>query len=122
MSVPVDAEALAAKIAEVGPLAYLVTVTPEATPHVVSVLVECEDGGLAMSVGRRTSANLADHPTFTLVWPSADGSYSLIVDGTPTDLPGEGGGPMLVRPTDAVFHRVAGAAGEGPTCVPVTDA
>jgi hypothetical protein len=43
--------------------------------------------------------------------------YSLIVDGTALAATGEGA--LAVAPTRAVLHRVAGAAGDGPTCRPV---
>lgn len=120
MSVAVDLGALADRLAEFGERAYLLTVTDDDLPHVVSVLVELRGDRLATSVGRRTGANLAQRPTATLLWPPApDGAYSLIVDGTAEGPSGEG--PVSLVPTAAVLHRVAGAGGEGPTCVPVTD-
>jgi hypothetical protein len=122
MSVAVDLGALADRLAEFGERAYLLTVTDDDLPHVVSVMVELRGDRLATSVGRRTGANLAQRPTATLLWPptAPDGAYSLIVDGTAEDPSGEG--PVSLVPTAAVLHRVAGARGEGPTCIPVTDA
>ncbi len=119
MSIAVDLGALGERLAEYGPRAYLLTVTDDHLPHVVSVEVTLQGDHLATSVGRRTGANLAARPTTTFLWPpGADGDYSLIVDGTAVDASGEG--PLSVLPTAAVLHRVAGAPGEGPTCLPVT--
>jgi hypothetical protein len=122
VSEQVDLEALGERLADYGDRAYLLTVGDDQTPHAVSVHVELRDGHLVTSVGRRTGANLAQRPTATLLWPPTgpDGAYSLIVDGTAVAPVGEG--PLSVEPTAAVLHRVAGAAGDGPTCLPVTDA
>jgi len=120
MSVRVELDGLWERIAEFGVRAYLVTVTPEATPHVVSVVVDRVDDHLAVGAGRRTRANLGANPTLTLLWsPSADPSYSLVVDGTfVADL--DGGERIAIDPTSAVLHKVAGADGDGPTCLPVS--
>jgi hypothetical protein len=122
MSKAVDLDALTDRLAEYGNRAYLLTVTDDATPHAVSVRVELRDGHLVTSIGRTTSANLAQRPTATLLWPPTEpeGAYSLIVDGTAVSPVGEG--PLSVEPTAAVLHRVADAAGDGPTCLPVTTA
>lgn len=122
MSIAVDLGALAERLAEYGTRAYLLTVTDDHLPHVVSVEVSLRGDHLATSVGRRTGANLAARPTATFLWPppDADGDYSLIVDGTAVDPAGEGA--LSVVPTAAVLHRVAGAPGDGPTCLPVAPA
>lgn len=119
MSVAVDIEALDEQITAYGPRAYLLTVTDELLPHVVSVEVALQDDLLATSVGRRTGANLASRPAATFLWPPPDPTvgYSLIVDGTAVQPAAEG--PLRVQPVTAVLHRVAGASGDGPTCVPV---
>ncbi|MBN2623828.1 MAG: hypothetical protein JXA83_10685 [Acidimicrobiales bacterium] len=119
MSVAVELEALAARVAEYGSRAYLLTVTDDRVPHVVSVEVAVQDGLLVTSVGRSTGANLGARPRATFLWPPPEpsGDYSLIVDGTAVDPSGEG--PITIEPTRAVLHRVAGATGTGPTCVPV---
>ena len=122
MSVAVDIEALGERIAEYGGTAYLLTVTDDHVPHVVSVTVAMQGDRLITSVGRRTGANLAARPTATFLWPpGATGSgYSLIVDGLAVDPAGEGA--LHVEPTRAVLHRTAGASGDGPTCLPVESA
>ena len=120
MSVLVELDGLWERIGEFGNRAYLVTVTDDATPHVVSVVVDRVDDHLAVGAGRRTRANLGARPTLTLLWPpAADPAYSLVVDGTfVADL--DGGARIAIEPTSAVLHRVAGAEGDGPNCVPVS--
>jgi|SRR5690606_282679 len=122
MSVAVELAALADRLAEFGERAYLVTVDEEGRPHAVSVRVGLRDDRLETTVGRRSAANLAQRAAATLLWPppEPDGAYSLIVDATAIDVAGEG--PVSLRPTTGVLHRVAGAAGEGPTCIAVTGA
>jgi hypothetical protein len=119
MSVTVDLQALAERLAEYGVRAYLVTVADDQRPHVVSVEVRLDGDHLVTRVGRGTGSNLQARPAATFLWPAPDGSdYSLIVDGTAVDPAGEG--QLTVRPEAAVLHRVAGTQGEGPTCVKVT--
>lgn len=120
MSVSVDLEALGGRLGEYGTHAYLLTVSEGNRPHVVSVDVRLDGDVLTASVGRTTAANLAARPDATFLWspPGGTGDYSLIVDGTAVDDPGEG--RVAVRPTRAVLHRVAGATTDGPTCVPVS--
>jgi hypothetical protein len=120
MSVRVELAALWERIAEFGERAYLVTVTDEGTPHVVSVVVARVDDRIAVGAGRRTRANLESRPTLTLLWPpAADPAYSLVVDGTfVADL--DGGERIAIEPETAVLHRVAGVEGDGPNCVPVS--
>jgi hypothetical protein len=120
VSVPVDLRALRERLAAYGRRAYLLTVTDDQVPHVVSVMVALEGDRLVTSVGQRTGANLAARPAATLLWPPTadEGDYSLIVDGTAVEVAGEG--RVTVRPDAAVLHRVAGVTGDAPTCLPVT--
>lgn len=120
MSIAVDLQALHERLTEYGARAYLLTVTDDHTPHAVSVLVRLDGEHLATSIGRRTAANLAERPDATFLWPPVghDGEYSLIVDGTAVAPVNEG--HVTVVPTRAVLHRVAGAEGDAPTCLPVT--
>lgn len=122
VSVAVDLEALGERLATYGDRAYLLSVTDEALPHAVSVQVRLDGEHLVTRVGRRTGANLVARPHATFLWPppGAGGDYSLIVDGTAVEPAGEG--ELAVRPTAAVLHRVAGAPGDGPTCLPATTA
>jgi len=101
-------------------VAYLVTVGDRGTPHVVSVAVELDDDHLVVGAGRSTRANLERSGEATLLWPPGpDPAYSLLVDATAVAVDGE---RATLAPRSAVLHRVAGATGEGPTCVPVGDA
>ena len=72
-----------------------------------------------MGAGSRTRANLERRPTATLLWsPPLDSAYSLIVDAT--DDPASGDDESIaLEVTSAVLHRMAGAPGDGPTCLPV---
>jgi hypothetical protein len=116
VSVPVDLAALEATAGALGDEVVLVTVDEAATPHVVSVLARWSDGTVAMHAGRRTAANVEVHPTVTLLWPTRHQDvYRLIVDGTATLV----GDSVVVQPAFAVLHRIAGATGDGPTCLPV---
>ena len=113
-----DLDALQSRIDEFGPVAFLVTVGDDHRPHVVSVAVTCVGDHLALPAGRSTAANLAARPDLTLVWPDPNGGdYSLIVDAAAVGAP-EPDGTFRARPSSAVLHRVAGASGTGPTCLP----
>jgi hypothetical protein len=124
VSVKVDLAGLEDRIAEFGPAAYLVTVGDDGCPHVVSVAVTVAPGPspvLSATAGRSTRANLAARPALTLLWPAASGgAYSLVVDGVAQAGADADGGPIVVAAASAVLHRVADAAGEGPTCLPVS--
>jgi hypothetical protein len=115
MSVPVALEELARRVEEFGPHAFLVTSGADARPHVVSVAVEFDAEVFSLSAGRTSIANIGHHPSATLLWPGTGGPYSLIVDGRcrPVD------DAIVVEPTRAVLHRLAGAPNDLPTCVPI---
>jgi hypothetical protein len=103
------------RVREFGPRAFLVTVSDDGSPHVVSVPVERHDDGLTVGAGRTSRANATARPAVSLVWPPLDdGSYSLIVDGSLED-------GATLNPTAAVLHRVAGAPTDLPSCVRVLE-
>lgn len=107
------------RIEECGPRAFLVTVSEVGDAHVVSVVVRRDGDALAFGAGRTSRTNLAGRPTATLLWPSRsfdNGEYSLIVDG---DAVTDGGDVVVVHPTAAVLHRIAGSTGGGPSCIRV---
>jgi Pyridoxamine 5'-phosphate oxidase len=119
MSVTVGLEELHDRIEASGPRAFLVTVSEDGRPHVVSVVVSQQGDGVAFGAGRTSRANLQARPTATLLWPPgpADGGeYSLIVDGH-----GDAAGDdtVTLHATAAVPHRIAGSIGDGPSCIPV---
>lgn len=116
MSVPVETEGLAERIAEFGARAFLVTVGADGRPHVTSVAVRLDGRAVVAGAGRTTRANVAGGSPVTLLWPpSGAGAYCLLVDGRGA----VDGDEVAVSPTRAVLHRVVGAAGEGPSCVEV---
>ncbi|MGZ4707861.1 MAG: pyridoxamine 5'-phosphate oxidase family protein [Acidimicrobiales bacterium] len=120
MSIPVEIAEVEERIAEYGAQAFLVTVTDDSAPHVVSVVVAVEADRLAMGAGNRTRANLERSPTATVLWPPpSGGAYSLIVDAT-HDPEASDDEAIALRVVSAVLHRMAGAPGEGPSCLPVT--
>jgi hypothetical protein len=52
----------------------------------------------------------------TVLWLERhDDAYRLIVDGEATVT----GDTATITPTFAVLHRITGAPGDGPTCLPV---
>jgi hypothetical protein len=120
MSVPVDLDALASFVRELGPETLLVTVTPDGRPHIVSVVAACNGERIECGAGRRTLANLESNLSVTLIWPTVrDGAYRLIVDGTAalgTDLDAA---RISITPTFAVLHRISTAPDDGPTCVAI---
>lgn len=116
MSVPVELARLHEEIGRYGPQAHLVSIGAGGRPHVVSVLVQADGDRLLTGAGRTTAANASAHPTVTLLWAAPPGEdYSLIVDGAAAVVDDR----LAIRPTAAVRHRVATAAGGGPTCIKV---
>ena len=130
MSIPVELDALEAKCGEYT-WAYLLTVRPDATPHLVSLSPQWADGAVMLSVSPGTARNAATGKTVTLCYPPLDhDGYSLIIDGTVAPTADDGAvpeGKQLVRfmPSGAVLHRSAtpgfenSATGCANDCVPV---
>jgi hypothetical protein len=104
MSIRVDLATLPAEIARFGASALLATASADGPPHVSSVRVTVAGSDLEMRVGRTTVANVVARPAVTLVWPSIDGEYCLIVDAETREATSE---RFVVRPTSAVLHRLA---------------
>lgn len=122
MSIAVDLADLADRLAEYGPVAFLVTVGGDGSPHVVSVGASLEDGRVVCGAGRTTAANARERSAVTVLWPGGPtGDYSLLVDGDAAVERGDEGDQVLVTPRRAVLHRLQGAAGDGPACVTVLD-
>jgi len=120
VSVPVGQAELREQVERYGPVAYLITVSPEtARPHVVSVSVRWDGDALVSGAGSRTAANVGTGADVTLVWsPPAGDGYSLIVDGPAVIVDSL----VSVSPAGAVLHRLAGTDVEGPGCIPVATA
>ena len=139
MSIPVELAELQVKTGEYT-WAYLLTVRPEATPHLVSLSTSWHHDGeasaLLMSVSAGTARNATAGSVVTLCYPplNHDG-YSLIVDGTASVHDGvapagidpipEGKALLRFAPTGAVLHRSAApgfansATGCANDCLPV---
>ena len=101
-----------------GSFAFAITANEEAKSHVVSVTAGWQGDEIVFAAGPSTSRNVETSGLITLLWPApALEPYSLIVDGQ-----GEvGDGSVVVRPTRAVLHRVAGADSSLPSCVKLLD-
>jgi hypothetical protein len=108
MSIPVELEGLAAKIAERTMAPYLLTTDDDGRPHATAIALRWEGDRLVGPCGRTSGRNLVARPGVSVLWPpDAVGGYSLIVDGDATL--DEDGGVRLARltPTHAILHRPA---------------
>ena len=145
MSIPVELAHLRAKAAEYT-WAYVLTVRPDATPHLVSISPQWSDQSgddagsdamILLCVSAGTARNATVGATITLCYPPLDhDGYSLIVDGTAGAVDQVEGSPsvdvpdgkQLIRfsPTGAVLHRSAtpgfanSATGCANDCLPLT--
>lgn len=147
MSIPVELAHLRAKTTEYT-WAYLLTVRPDATPHLVSISPQWSeqsgagdgagtDAMILLCVSAGTARNATAGATITLCYPPLDhDGYSLIVDGTAGAVDQVEGSPsvdvpdgkQLIRfsPTGAVLHRSAtpgfanSATGCANDCLPLT--
>lgn len=104
MNAEVPPADLAEAVAEFD-LAYLVTVSAETLPHVVTVAPVARTGTLQVAApGRHTRRNVATHPVVTLIFAAPrPADYSLIVDGRGV-LTGD---HLIITPTRAILHRPA---------------
>jgi hypothetical protein len=118
MGKPVEFADVAARVAEFGPLATLVTVGDSGAPHVGTVLVSVDGDRLAVEAGPTTRSNVLARPAVTLAW-LGDHDYQLIVDGTATaGEPTDGGlSPISIEVAQAILHRRADRPDAGPSCV-----
>jgi hypothetical protein len=117
MSVAVALDALRAAIEERGLAAYLLTVSDDATPHVVHAAFRWEGDALVADVGKRTAANAAARPTVSLLFPlRAAGDYSLIVDGSAGVTTAGDVRRVHVTPTRAILHRPAAVPDPEASC------
>ena len=124
MGRPVEFVDVAAGVEQFGPLATMVTVTADGTPHVGSVLVTAADDRLHVRIGPRTCENVRAHAMVTLVWVDAVLGYQLIVDGVASTDPApeaDGLHPMVIVAERGILHRLAGRDDAGPTCLPLPE-
>jgi len=114
MSIPVSLDELREVASQQAPFAYLLTVTNDASAHVVAVMVSIDEGIVACVAGKGSCANASARPNVSLLWPPATtDDYSLIVDGQAA----VDGSTVRVVPSRAVRHRPA--PGGGNDCAPV---
>lgn len=120
MSVTVELSALAERLEDFGPVAYLVSVDDDGRPHVVAVEPVLDGDRILAGAGRRTAANLAERAACTLLWPAPAGSgYGLLVDGVAEVVGDPVDRRLVVRPTGAVLHRTPAGDPSSPSCVAV---
>jgi hypothetical protein len=126
VSISVSLDELRAAIARFPSDPFLLTVSNDATPHCVAAAILWEEDDLVMRVGKTTAANATARPTVSMLWaPGVTGEFSLIVDGTITDVAAapNGGNHIRFRPTHAVLHRPASPESATTNdCAPVFDA
>jgi hypothetical protein len=103
-----------------GTTATLITINESTAPHVVTAVIDVDDGYLVADVGAKTRSNLAERPALALVWNPVDESeYQLILDGRVADLgePNDRGvSTIRVAVTGGIMHRIAGLPPGPPTC------
>ena len=110
-----------AEAERLGTVPYLLTSSTDGRPHAVATAVAWADGGLLVSAGRKSLANIAARPLLSVMWPAPDAaSYALFVDGA-GEIRGE---EVLVVPSRAVLHRSGAPAAPSPSgcgsdCVPL---
>jgi hypothetical protein len=119
----VQLDGLREQTTKFGESAYVITVTDDGKPHVVSVVVDWDGDRLTFGAGRTTLSCAAQRPAVALLWaPVEAGGYSLIVDGWATredpsvDI-------LTLQPSKAILHRSAErsteAGGQVSDCVAV---
>ncbi len=106
-----------------GRRATVVTVSADGRPHVGTSKVELDGDRLVVRVGPSAARHLGEHPDLCLTWtPPAGEDYQLIVDGHADEVRPEGEAfTVVVALRSGIRHRVAGAPGEGPSCVALGD-
>lgn len=110
MSIPVDVVELA-RVREAFGAAFLITVSADGRPKVVTVEPTVADGVITVTApGKGSLANAAARPDVTVVFPPPEAKgFTLLVDGRAVvedDV-------VRVTPASAVLHRPA-AHGDGP--------
>jgi len=112
---------VATHLADFGPLATLVTVTPDGAPHIGTVLVSVGATDLELRVGSTTQSFIRTNPSVSLSWLRDAADYQLIVDGVAVvvdDADEDGMYAVRVDVHRGILHRLAGRT-DGPTCRPL---
>jgi len=114
VSIPVQLDEVREAASGQAPFAYLLTVTDDASAHVVALVPDIRPGEIVCEAGRTSCRNATARSSVSLLWPPATaGDYSLIVDGEAA----VDGSIVHITPTRAVRHRPA--VGGGNDCAPV---
>jgi hypothetical protein len=112
MSIPVALHEIPDVITQYGRGAYLLSVGADGHPRALSVLVTLAGQRLAVSVGSRTAANIAQQPNVSLLWPTPHpGGLAIIIDGTAIDQTAGTDGRVVIQiePTNGVRHQTVTA-------------
>jgi hypothetical protein len=118
VSRPVELTDVADHVHDYGPLATIVTVGDDATPHVGTVIVAVGATALEARVGARTRDNIRANPSVSLAWLQDGRAYQLIIDGVAVvvdDPDPDGLYPVEIDVRRGILHRLAGRT-EGPSC------
>jgi hypothetical protein len=85
VSIKVELGEVQAVAAQQMGFAYLLTVSDDATPHLVAITPAFGDGEITCDAGKTSCRNIGVRPNVSLLWPPlAREDYSLIVDGNAT--------------------------------------
>jgi hypothetical protein len=115
MSIKVELDEVQSVVDGQAPFAYLLTISENASAHVVALVPVIGDGAITCEAGQTSCANAAARPRVSLLWPpGAPGDYSLIIDGDAT----VEDATVRIVPTRAVRHRPA--VGGGNDCAPLS--
>lgn len=113
MSIRVDLDEIRDVAGSQAPFAYLLTVSDDATAHVIACVPQIGSGEIVCAAGKTSVRNVGARPRVSILWPPATpDDYSLIVDGTAA---ADADGVVHVTPDRAVRHRPA--PGGGNDCV-----
>ena len=111
---------LASEVARFGADAFVMSVTPEARPHLGPVQPRYDGARFEVLVlpGSRTERNAAVNPVVCLHWPgtAATDGYSLIVDGEVEIERREHETALWVTPTKSVLHKLGEPGAQTNAC------
>jgi len=106
MATAVELRDLGTAMRERGGLAYVLSVTDRATPHVVQAEIRWDGQQLIAVVGARTAEHARCRSQLSLLFPARNPEdYSLIVDAVATAITETGSFELALSPARAVLHR-----------------
>lgn len=108
MSIPVELQGLADKIAERAMAPYLLTTGDDGRAHATAITLRWDEDVLVGPCGRTSGRNLAARPAVSILWPPDEpGGYSLIVDADAALNESDDARLVQLAPTHAILHRPA---------------